>query len=96
MPEFAYSDRIQRQQKQMRQMMGRLNVDARVAMGIDGGLAWYEAQTKCIFCACVSVCRDWLAATKPGHGPRSFCPNALFFQDCHSEIPRHRGIVSTD
>jgi hypothetical protein len=96
MPEFAYSDRVHRQQKQMRQMMGCLNVDPRVAMGIDGGLAWYEAQTKCIFCASLSFCRDWLAAPEPEHGLGSFCPNARFFQDCHSQILRHRGIVPTD
>jgi hypothetical protein len=96
MRELAYSDRIHRQQEQMRQMMGRLNVDPHVAVSVDGGLAWYEAQTKCIFCASTSPCRDWLAAREPRYGPRRFCPNALFFQDCHSEILRCRGIVPTD
>jgi hypothetical protein len=54
MAELAYSDRVHHQQQQMRQMMmGRLNVDPHVAAGVDGGLAWYEAQTKCIFCASI-------------------------------------------
>ena len=96
MAELAYSDRVRRQQKRMREMMGRLNVDPDVAAGVDGGLAWYEAQTKCIFCASPSSCADWLAASEPGRGLRRFCPNALFFQDCHAEIQRYRGIVPTD
>jgi Family of unknown function (DUF6455) len=94
--ELTYTDRVSRQQRQMRQMMGHLNVDPHVAVCVDGGLAWYKAQTKCIFCASTKSCADWLSASEPGYRLSGFCPNAAFLQDGLSEILRWRGIVPTD
>ncbi len=34
----------------MQRMMERMAVNAITAMRMDGGMAWYEARTKCIFC----------------------------------------------
>jgi hypothetical protein len=96
MPELSYSQRVCRQDELMRRMMRRLNVDPAFACGVDGGLAWHRARTKCIFCSSVRECRDWLAAANARRGPREFCPNADFFQDCFSEVLRCRGLVATD
>jgi hypothetical protein len=80
----------------MDRMMERLRVSRSFAAGIDGGLAWHEASAKCIFCPNGQQCRDWLEAFEPLRGPAEFCPNMAFFQDCLSEILRHRAVVPTD
>jgi hypothetical protein len=84
-----------RQGELMHHMMERLCVDPAVATGIDGGLAWYEARTKCVFCPSVQRCREWLEGSGPSPGPAEFCPNAMFFQACFSEIVRQHAIVPT-
>jgi len=63
----------------MVRMMDRMAVDWKMAAAIDGGLAWYAARTKCIFCRHEAECRRWL------EGPEAFpefCPNAKFFGHC--------------
>jgi Family of unknown function (DUF6455) len=60
-------------------MMDRMAVNWKMAAAIDGGLAWYAARTKCIFCRHEAECRNWL------EGPEAlpeFCPNAKFFRRC--------------
>ena len=57
----------------MVRMMDRMAVNWKMAAAIDGGLAWYTARTKCIFCRHEAECRRWL------EGPEAlpeFCPNA--------------------
>jgi hypothetical protein len=96
MAELSYGVRVRRQHELMDRMMGRLNVDSAFASRVDGGLAWYEARAKCIFCSSAPQCREWLAASTPSQGPHGFCPNTEFFRDCFSEILRYRGRVPTD
>lgn len=63
----------------MVRMMDRMAVNWKMAAAIDGGLAWYAARTKCIFCRHEAECRSSL------EGPEAlpqFCPNAEFFMHC--------------
>ena len=47
-----------------RQLMGRMmerrGVSPTDAVRVDGGLAWLEARTKCIYCRHVGKCCNWL------------------------------------
>lgn len=63
----------------MVRMMDRMAVNWTMAARIDGGLAWYAARTKCIFCLHEAECRSWLE--DPEALPE-FCSNAKFFRDC--------------
>ena len=89
----SYSEHLRNQADLMRRMMERLNVDLTSAMAVDGGLAWYEAQTKCIFCPSVRHCSDWLAASPIRPGGNQFCPNAGFFAHCLGGVRSSRCIV---
>ena len=96
MRDLCYSQRVRRQTELMDHMMQRLRVNPALAAGMDGGLGWYEAQTKCIFCPNVRRCCDWLEGSEPLPGPAEFCPNTAFFQGCFSEGLRYRAVVPTD
>ena len=63
----------------MVRMMDHMAVNWKTAAHIDGGLAWYAARSKCVFCRHEAECRSWL------DGPEAlteFCPNAKFFSGC--------------
>ena len=60
MHDLCYSQRVLRQTGLMDHMMERLHVNPAFAASVDGGLAWYEARTKCIFCPNAQRCHDWL------------------------------------
>jgi hypothetical protein len=95
--DLCYSQQLLRQGKLMRQMMERFGVDPAFAIGVDGGLAWHEARTKCIFCSNVGACRSWLADSQSLlPSPGEFCPNMPFFRGCFSENLRSGAIVPTD
>jgi Family of unknown function (DUF6455) len=94
--DLRYTERVDQQAKLMGQMVERLRVDPTFATSVDGGLAWCEARTKCIFCSDVDRCRAWLERPDGLTGPAEFCPNSEFFQSCFSEILRYRAIVPTD
>ncbi len=96
MHDLCYSERVLRQTGLMDQMMERLHVNPVFAAGVDGGLAWHEARTKCIFCSNAQQCRDWLEGSELLSGPGAFCLNMEFFKDCFSEILRYRAVVPTD
>jgi hypothetical protein len=96
MRDHCYSERVDRQAKLMDQMVERLHVNPTFAASVDGGLAWYEARTKCIFCSNDEQCRVWLERPEGLAGAVEFCPNSEFFQNCFSEILRYRAIVPTD
>jgi hypothetical protein len=95
MRELSYSQRVLRQTKLMELMMKRLGVNAAFAAQMDGGLAWHEARTKCIFCPNVERCCAWLEGCEPLPGPADFCPISGFFQDCSLEILKSRAVVPT-
>jgi len=63
----------------MVRMMDRMAVNWKMAAHIDGGLAWYAARTKCIFCPHEAECRSWPEDPK---ALPEFCPNAKFFRGC--------------
>jgi hypothetical protein len=75
-------DRNSRHPGLMEQMMQRMNVDLSAASRVDGGMAWCEARTKCIFCRCKSECVYWLGGLEDAGDPRKFCPNVEFFRHC--------------
>jgi Family of unknown function (DUF6455) len=66
----------------MERMMGRMVVNSNMATRIDGGMAWYEARTKCIFCRRERQCRNWLEGGESLREPTDFCPNVEFFRQC--------------
>ena len=66
----------------MDRMMARVGVPPDEAAGVDGGLAWLEARTKCIFCRHVGECCGWLAGYDTRTTPADFCPNTEFFDSC--------------
>ena len=66
----------------MERMMQRMSVDRFTAARVDGGMAWYEARTKCIFCRRENECVHWLEALDNTSNPRQFCPNVAFFRSC--------------
>ena len=64
----------------MDRMMERACVDPAEAARVDGGLAWLEARTKCIFCRHVGTCCNWLEGSDTRTTPEDFCPNSKFFR----------------
>jgi len=62
--------------------MQRMRVSPLTAARVDGGMAWYEARTKCIFCRRENECADWLEGSEGIGNPRQFCPNVEFFEQC--------------
>jgi len=66
----------------MGRMMERTGVGAAEAVSVDGGLAWLEACTKCIFCRDVGTCCDWFEGSDAGISPADFCRNSKFFGSC--------------
>jgi hypothetical protein len=63
----------------MRRMMERVGVAPVEAVRVDGGLAWLEARTKCIFCRHAGECRSWLEEAKTPSATAVFCANSKFF-----------------
>jgi Family of unknown function (DUF6455) len=63
----------------MVRMMDSMAVNWKTAARIDGGLAWYAARAKCIFCSHELECRSWLDGRE---ALPEFCPNAKFFRRC--------------
>jgi hypothetical protein len=57
--DLGYSQRVLRQTRLMNHMMERHHVNPAYAAGVDGGLAWYEARTKCIFCPNSQQCQHF-------------------------------------
>ena len=43
----------------MERMMQHMNVSPLAAARVDGGMAWCEARTKCIFCRRENECARW-------------------------------------
>ena len=79
----------------MDRMMERVGVAPGEAACVDGGLAWLEARTKCIFCRQVGECCGWLEGHDIRATPADFCPNSAFFESC-TERSSARGDVSAD
>ncbi len=63
-------------------LMERTGVSATEAAGVDGGLAWLEARTKCIYCRHVGKCCNWLEGSDPRSTLADFCLNSEFFSSC--------------
>ncbi len=80
----------------MNLMMKRIGVAQDSVMEKDGGLAWLEARTKCVFCRRTQECRAQLEQDRFSLSPRAFCPNAGLFYSGLSQILREKGICATD
>ena len=76
----------------MVRMMDRMAVNWKMAARIDGGLAWYAARTKCIFCRHEAECRSWIG--DPDAMP-AFCPNVKFFGRCAAAYAHDQFFVQT-
>lgn len=63
----------------MVRMMDEMAVNWKTAARIDGGLAWYAARSKCVFCRHEADCRSWLESAD---AMPAFCPNVKFFRQC--------------
>src|ERR1700674_422501 len=66
----------------MGRMMERTGVSPTEAARVDGGLAWLEARTKCIYCRHVGKCCNWLEGSDTRSTPADFCLNSEFFGSC--------------
>lgn len=75
-------DRNSRQPELMQRMMDRLGVNQALATRVDGGMAWAEARTKCVFCRNEQGCRAWLEGSEGAPMPQGLCPNIGFFRWC--------------
>lgn len=93
MNDHCFSHRLMNHTEMMDRMMMRLGVDKTVALGVDGGLAFLEAKTKCVFCAKPERCSQWLADAEPLAGPEEFCPNTGFFAECQ---PQDASVIASD
>lgn len=76
-------EQLQRRYELMDRMMQKRGADADAALGVDGGLAFSEACTKCRYCLHEETCRRWLTIKAPRRSP-DFCPNAAFFLSCRN------------
>jgi hypothetical protein len=84
MDDVSFSKRIQHQPRLMNEMLERVGVDRESIAAVDGGLAWFEACTKCIFCPEPKLCAEWLGGSSPTLRPDEFCPNTRLFRDCRN------------
>jgi hypothetical protein len=73
---------VLRRQQLMHRMMRTSGVDVLAAARVDGGLALFEAGTKCRFCRYEGACQDWLESSEGLQMAPDFCPNAKFFCTC--------------
>ena len=70
----------------MGRMMERSGVSPTEAARVDGGLAWLEARTKCIYCRHVGKCCNWLEGSDTRSTPADFCLNSEFFSSCAEHL----------
>jgi len=77
-------EQVRRHQKLMDRMMVTSGVDMYSAARVDGGLAFFEASTKCRLCRHEASCVLWLEAAEGLESPPDFCPNAGFFKKCRT------------
>lgn len=84
------------QVSRMAAMMKRIGVAPEGVASKDGGLAWMEARTKCLFCRTADVCRGQLDRKEFSLKPKAFCPNAELFYSGVSQILRQKGLRATD
>jgi hypothetical protein len=85
---MSFSKRVEEQPRLMKEMIERFGVDREALAAVDGGLAWFAACTKCIFCPEPKLCAQWLDDPSPPLRPADFCPNTDLFQDCQEGAPR--------
>ena len=87
-------DRKSRHPDLMERMMQYMRVSPFAAARVDGGMAWSEARTKCIFCQREDECTHWLENPKGSGDPRQFCPNVRFFRQCGAD-PVYPDMISS-
>jgi hypothetical protein len=76
----AYMQRLESHEDQMRKMMSARGVQEDEAVSSDGGLGWFSARTRCIFCKRVDQCANWMSGKDATLSPEDFCPNLKFFE----------------
>ena len=93
-PRWHLFNRTSRPPELMDRMMERLVVSSAEAARVDGGMAWYAARTKCIFCRCERECRNWLEDPDTLPGPEGFCPNVDLFRMVQRSNAHHHFVSS--
>ncbi len=78
-----YSDKVAEHASLMSGMMQRLGIEEADVSTIDGGLALWAAQTKCLFCPDLKSCKSWLVDGDATKQPNEFCPNHALFRSIH-------------
>jgi Family of unknown function (DUF6455) len=87
-------DQNSRQPELMQRMMVRIGVNQAMAARVDGGMAWADARTKCIFCHRTAECCAWLEGPETVPMPTGLCPNIEFFRWC-TEYEKPAGVLAT-
>ena len=72
----------------MERMMQRMSVSRVAAARIDGGMAWYEARTKCIFCRRENECARWLEHPEEKSDSPPILPQRRVFSAMCSGVQR--------
>ena len=70
---------VERQASRMATMIERLDVDPRELVRLRDGEAVTEARNKCLNCASVGECLQWLDAPPSSEAP-AFCANLPLFE----------------
>lgn len=78
----SYCQRLDEQPKLMSEMLVRIGLDEARVLEVDGGLAWFSACTKCVFCPEPQRCVNWLNGSSEADSPANFCPNSALFTQC--------------
>ena len=91
---IANGDSLSQCPELMNRIMEQMGVDPNEAARIDGGLAWQEARTKCLFCRRVGTCWKWVEGLEAQTTPAEFCPNVRFFCCCVERGEKGHGAYS--
>ena len=82
-------EQVRRHQKLMDRMMVTSGVDIYSAARVNGGLAFFEASTKCRLCQHEDSCVLWLEAAERLEISPGFLPQRRLFR----EVPRHLALI---
>jgi hypothetical protein len=84
MDDRCFFERFSGHSALMSGMMKRTGANCAAIQKLDGGLAWWAAEAKCIFCPDIEACKAWLAQDMPASDPKAFCPNVALFRSSNS------------
>jgi hypothetical protein len=74
--------RVERQARQLQDVMDRLDVDPVALARLDGGRAFMTARSLCLHCGTSDICLRWLEHPPSPGEKAEFCPNLRLFDLC--------------